>query len=284
MIRQYYLLAKPGIIYGNLITTVAAFLFASRWHFSPLFFLATVVGVGLVIGSGCVFNNYIDRDIDGKMARTRDRALVLGSISSHDAIAYGILLGILGFFLLISSVNILTAAVVLFGLIFYVFFYTVSKRISHWGTVVGSISGAVPIVAGYTAVTNTLDSVSFVLFLILILWQMPHFYAIAIYRLEDYMNAGIPVLPAQKGLKMTKVYIVCYVIAFIAAASSLTILGHAGFMYLAVVLLFGLSWLLRALEGFKTMDDGAWARKLFLFSIVVMVTFSIALSVAPLVP
>jgi protoheme IX farnesyltransferase len=97
MIKTYYRLTKPGIVYGNVFTTLAAYLFASRWHVVPLLFFATLIGLGLVIASACVFNNYLDRDIDRKMARTKDRTLVTGGVSPHNALAYGTLLGLIGF-------------------------------------------------------------------------------------------------------------------------------------------------------------------------------------------
>ena len=284
MLKNYYNLAKPGIVYGNVLTTLAAYLFASRWHIAPLPLIATLVGIGLVIGGACVFNNYIDRDIDRKMARTRDRALVSGAISSHDGIAFGMLLTLTGFFLVSAFANMLTAGVALVGFVFYVALYGISKRMSHWGTVVGSVSGAVPIVAGYTAVADRLDGTALILFLILVVWQMPHFYSISMYRFGDYIAAGIPVLPSQKGMRVTKIYIAAYIVAYILAASALTLLGYAGYIYLASVLLFGCIWLWRAIAGFKATDDAKWARDLFFFSLAVLVSFSLMLSVASIVP
>jgi protoheme IX farnesyltransferase len=284
MIKNYYNLAKPGIVYGNLLTTLAGFLFASRWHFNPLLLFATLGGLALVIGSACVFNNFIDRDIDGLMQRTKDRALISGVISSQHAIAYGVILSLTGFFLLSAFVNILTALIALFGFIFYVVIYGYTKRASHWGTVVGSVSGAVPIVIGYSAFNDHLDGAAFILFLILVLWQMPHFYAISMYRLQDYVSAGIPVLPARYGMKITKIYIVVYIVAFIFAIALLTLMGYAGYIYLFIMLIIGLAWLFWAIQGFKAYDDNKWARQLFLFSLVVLVCFSVILSVASVLP
>ena len=284
MFKRYYQLAKPGIVYGNAFTTIAAYLYASRWHLIGPLFAATVAGIALVIASAAVFNNYIDRDIDRKMARTRERALVAGTISASHALLYATALGLLGAYLLWNYVNLLTAGVALFGFVFYVAIYGFAKRASHWGTVVGSLSGAMPIVVGYTAVTQHFDSQAIILFFILALWQMPHFYAIAMYRLNDYVEAGIPVLPAKKGMHTTKIYIVCYVIAFVAAMASLFVLGHAGYIYLAGVLMVGVWWFLRALHGFRAPDDAAWAQKFFLSSLIVLVSFCALLSVAAILP
>ncbi|MDB5238537.1 MAG: cyoE [Candidatus Kaiserbacteria bacterium] len=280
MLKRYYHLAKPGIVYGNVFTTIAGYLYASHWHVSISHFLATVAGIALVIASAAVFNNYIDRDIDRKMARTRERALVAGTVSVKAALLYATVLGLAGAYLLWKYVNPVTLGVALFGFVFYVVIYGVGKRASHWGTVVGSVSGAVPIVVGYTAVVDRLDPQALILFLILALWQMPHFYAIAMYRLNDYIEAGISVLPAKKGMRITKIYIVCYVVAFIIAMVSLFFFGHAGYVYLAGVLVVGIWWLVRAVRGFYAQDDAAWARKFFLSSLIVLVSFSILLAVA----
>ena len=288
--KDYYHLAKPGIVYGNVLTTVAAFLFASHWHVVPLLFLSTIVGIGMVIASASIFNNYIDRDIDQKMVRTKNRALVTKIIPTQRALILASCLGLLGEVLLYTQVNALTSFIALFGFIFYVIIYGIAKRATVWGTVVGSISGAVPIVVGYTAVTGRLDAAAGILFLILVLWQMPHFYAIAMYRLDDYIAAHIPVLPAVKGIKSTKYHIILYIGAYLIALSLLTIFGYAGYVYLVGVLCFGFVWLLLALQGFRAVTlhedaavvDQAWARKLFLMSLIVLLSFSVLVSIAPL--
>src|SRR5579871_5606007 len=150
MFKLYVQLTKPGIIFGNLFAAVGGFFLASRGHFNPVLFVATVCGISLVIGSGCVVNNYIDRDIDAKMERTKKRALVKGAISGRNAILYASVLGIIGFLLLFIYTNLLTVCVGLVGYFFYVVMYTIWKRKSDIGTIVGSVSGAVPPVAGYT--------------------------------------------------------------------------------------------------------------------------------------
>jgi len=283
-VREYYRLTKPGIVYGNAFTTVAAFLYASKWHSGVMLFLATLVGICLVVASACVFNNVLDRGIDRRMARTKERPLVTGAIGVPAALVYGAVLGIIGLALLYSQANPLTAALALFGHISYVLIYGWAKRVSSWGTVVGSIPGAIPIVVGYTAVTGRLDIPALILFLILVFWQMPHFYAIAMYRLDDYAAADIPVLPARKGMRATKVHLLCYIVAYLIAVTALTVLGYAGWAYLVIALGFGLAWAWRALRGWKTPDDVRWAKGVFLYSLIVLVTFSIALALSPVLP
>jgi len=276
MFKTYYQLTKPGIIYGNAITATAGFLLASstrgggRINFWLL--LAALIGLSFIIASGCVFNNLLDRDIDGKMARTKNRALVVGEIPNRNAIVFGTVLGFLGVFVLALHANLLAMGVALFGLFVYVVLYTPLKRRSVYGTVVGSLAGAVPPVVGYCAVTGHFDIGSLILFFILVSWQMPHFYAIAIFRLKDYVSAGIPVLPAVKGVLTTKIYMMVYIVVFIIATHLLVVFGFTGHLYAAISGLLGLSWLGLAITGFKTnTDDTLWARKMFFFSLVVLV-------------
>ena len=284
MLKNYYNLAKPGMIYGNAMTTLAGYLFASHLHVSPLTLIATLMGIGCVIGSACVFNNYIDRDIDALMERTHKRELVVGSISKHNALSFGVLLGLIGFFVLFVFVNVLTMSMAFIGFFSYVFLYTYAKRKSHWGTQIGSISGAMPIVVGYTAVADRLDAAALVLFICMVLWQMPHFYAIAIRRIDDYRKAHIPVLSIVGGIKATKISIVLYIFAYLVAISSLTAFGYAGYTFEVVMMAVGIIWLVRGIQGLTSHDDAFWAKKLFLFSLVVLMTFCVMLALSPLLP
>ena len=287
MLKAYYRLTKPGIIYGNALNVAAGYFLAAGVlrHFSLARLLAVLAGSALVIASGCVINNFIDRDIDRAMARTKKRALVSGAISGPAALRYGTVLGIAGFAILILHTNWLTAAIGAVGMLFYVVFYSIGKRKTVHGTLIGSVSGAIPPVAGYTALAGHLDGAAWLLFVILTAWQMPHFYAIAIYRFNDYKHAGLPVLPVVKGLRQTKIQIAAYIAAFVVATSLLTAFGYTGVIYAVVTVLLGLAWLYKALLGFRTgIDDAKWARKLFFFSLIITLTLDIMLSVGALLP
>lgn len=284
MFKTYYNLTKPGIIRGNVINTAAGFLLASAWDFKVSVLIAALTGTALVIASGCVFNNYIDRGIDAKMYRTKNRALASGEISIARALAFGAVLGLLGFWILANYTNTLTVYVGLFAAVMYVVIYGFAKRKSVHGTLVGSISGATPPVAGYVAATNQLDMGALLLFLILVCWQMPHFYAIAIYRLKDYKAAGIPVLPLKYGMTAAKKQSVAYTFLFIMACISLTVAGYAGWVFAAVMTVTGVWWLSKELSGFKAKDDAAWARKMFGASLRVIMTLAVMLSVGSILP
>ncbi|MBC3252966.1 MAG: heme o synthase [Pseudomonadota bacterium] len=280
MIKQYLQVTKPGIIFGNLISVVGGFLLASKGSIDYPLFLATLLGVSLVVASGCVFNNYIDRDIDKKMERTKNRVLVKGLIAPSVSLVYATLLGIAGFALLYIAANPLAMWLAVMGFVVYVGIYSLyMKRHSVYGTLIGSLSGAAPPVIGYCAVTNEFDAGALILLAIFSLWQMPHSYAIAIFRFKDYQAANIPVLPVVKGISVAKNHITLYILAFMIATLMLTLGGYAGYKYLIVAAAVSVWWLGMALRGYKAENDSVWARKLFVFSIVAITSLSVMMSI-----
>lgn len=283
-LHDYYQLTKPGIIYGNLFSAAGGFLLASHWHIDIGLFAATLGGTALIIASACAFNNYIDRGIDKKMARTQKRGLASGSISGPAALMFAALLGIIGFGLLVLYTNRLVMLIGLVAYVDYIVFYGLAKRKSQHGTLVGSIAGAAPPVAGYCAVTNRFDLGAFIIFLIMVCWQMVHFYAIAIRRAKDYKAAGIPVLPLVKGVRQTKVQMILYTIAFIGAVLDLSVRGYAGWTFGVVMAALGAVWLYKGLKSFGIKNNVLWAKQMFLFSLIVLLSFSVMLSVGSILP
>lgn len=279
MLKTYYLLTKPRIIFGNLLTTVSGFLLASKGHIPASLFLAALVGLSCIIASACVFNNYIDRNADKKMTRTKNRPLAGGRISVQKALLFAIFLGFLGAIVLALYTNVLALSIALTGFFVYVVLYSFWKYHSTYATLVGSISGAIPPVVGYCAVKGSLDAGALFLFMIIVLWQMPHFFAIALYRLEDYMAVSIPVLPAIKGVYVTKIHMLLYIIAFLVVALMPTFFGYTGYIYLIVAGLLGLAWLCLSIKGFKKGNDKLWARHMFVLSLVIITVLCVAISV-----
>ncbi|QVL58311.1 MAG: heme o synthase [Simkaniaceae bacterium] len=269
-LKNYLVLTKPGIIMGNVLTATAGFTLASRGGFNPWLFLAMFEGLSFIIASACVFNNVIDRELDKKMERTQNRPLPKGLVSPRSALTFGIVLGLIGIFILAFYTNLLSLMVALTGLGIYVFIYSFSKYKTSQGTLIGSIAGAIPPIVGYTAVSNRIDLGAFVLFLMIALWQMPHFYAIAIFRLKDYAKGSIPVLPLKKGMLNTKVQMVFYCLAFMMASTLLAFFDYAGPLYFVVMSLFGLAWLILSIQGLTCKNDQKWARKMFFFSLAIV--------------
>jgi protoheme IX farnesyltransferase len=268
---NYYLITKPGIILGNLITLAAGFLLASKGqYFDISLFFATLLGLTFVMASACVFNNYIDRHLDKKMQRTKNRALVIGLISGPNAIVFGTILGIIGGLILYAFTNVLALLMAAIGFFVYVVLYSMWKSRTVYGTAIGSVAGAMPPVVGYCAVAGRLDLGAFILFFMLVLWQMPHFFSIAIYRLEDYTKAKIPVLPVIEGMLRTKIHMVIYILAFLVVASLLTFFGYTGQLFLIVTLTFGFAWFGLCILGFTTQNEMVWGRQMFRLSLLLI--------------
>jgi heme o synthase len=194
LFKEYYHLTKPGIIYGNTIVAAAGFLYAAKGNVDWPLLGATLLGLACIIASGCVFNNYLDREIDVKMERTKLRALVVGSIKNQHALIFSNILLLVGGLLLYYCTNLTALSVALFGWVVYVAAYTPLKPKTALAVFVGAVAGATPPVVGYAAVTNTLDLTALAMFAFLFLWQLPHFLAIAKFRHHEYTAAGVPLL------------------------------------------------------------------------------------------
>ncbi|MCW1908546.1 MAG: heme o synthase [Candidatus Saccharibacteria bacterium] len=280
MLGAYYQLTKPRVMYGNLITTVAGFLFAAQdsigW--SVLFF--TTVGTSLVISSACVINNYLDQDIDRKMERTLNRPLITGVVKPKNALIFGIMLLIGGLTILYTRTNLWVTGIGIFGYVTYVWLYgALGKRQSVHGTLIGSISGAVPILAGYIAVTNNFDVTALLLFMALFFWQMPEFYSISIFRKKEYAKAGIPVSAVVRGVESTQKQIVAYTILTILCMVALAFTAKASMTYLIVISLTSAYWLLQTVHGIQSTQSQIWARKNFHLCIRVLLIFSFLIAI-----
>jgi protoheme IX farnesyltransferase len=275
---RYVQLSKPGIVFGNLVSTTGGFLLAARGSLDPPLLLATLAGAALVVASGCAFNNVIDRDIDATMKRTRGRALARGAVSPGAALVYAVLLAAAGFAVLANAVSGLAVALAAAGFAVYVGVYSLClKRRSSLGAVVGSLSGATPPVIGYCAASGRFDVGAALLLLIFCLWQMPHSYAIGILHRDDYAAAGVPILPVRCGVATAKRRILAYIVAFTFAAAGLTLSGYAGYAYLAASVTMGGCWFAMGLAGWRASDDRAWARKMFGLSIIIVMALSVTM-------
>ncbi|MCX6995085.1 MAG: heme o synthase [Chlamydiae bacterium] len=272
---NYYLITKPGIIMGNLITYAAGFFLAAKGLGQGMLFVITLLGLGFIMASACVFNNYIDRNLDKKMHRTKNRALAKGLISERKALIFGVILGVIGNGLLFAYTNTLTLFVADIGFFIYVVIYSMWKSRTIYGTAIGSLAGAVPPVVGYCAVSNQFDLGALILFSMMVLWQMPHFFSIAIYRFNDYKAGGIPVLPVIKGMLRTKIHSVIYIVLFLIVGSLLTLFHYTGTIYLVAFLILNMVWLLLALQGFRIKNEALWGRQMFIFSLVLITIISV---------
>jgi protoheme IX farnesyltransferase len=277
--RDYIQLAKPGIIMGNLVTAISGFLLASRGSINYGLFFAMLFGLACIIASACTFNNCFDAEADLKMKRTQNRPLAKKTISQRNACIFGVVLLLIGVLVLLSYTNFFALAMALLGFALYVGVYSLVKYHTSYATAIGSIAGALPPIVGYVAVNPRFDTAMLLLFAIIALWQMPHFYAIAIYRLEDYRAANIPVLPLVKGIYVTKIHMLVSIVFFLLGALALTLFGYTGYVYGVSTALLGAFWLWLSLRGFSTSDSVPWAKSMFFLSLVIVMVFSLMVAV-----
>lgn len=288
-LKAYAALTKPRVMMANALTSAAGYLLASgnAGHFYGWRFVALFFGSTLIIASACVINNYLDRDIDAMMERTKKRPTVTGQVGRTGAVVFSLILILAGLAILSLWVNWLVVILGLIGFVDYVWLYgALSKRRSVHGTLVGSISGAIPALAGYCAVTNGIDTGAALVFLSLFFWQMPEFYSISIYRRREYAAAGVPVISVVKGIRQTKFQMFIYTLLFVLSSALLSVFGYAGWIYLVVMLALGLYWLRLAGQGLKTpaKGDDAWAKRMFHFSMIIILVYCAALALGPVLP
>ncbi|MCQ6558762.1 heme o synthase [Paenibacillus mendelii] len=280
MFKEYIALTKPGIIRLNAFAAFGGFWVASKWHIDWWLLLYMLVGSALTMASACVLNNYWDRELDKKMERTKNRALPTKRLDPTHVLIYGIALGIIGLAVLFLLVNPLTGWLGLLGFFVYVVIYTMwLKRTSTWSTSIGAISGAMPPVIGYCAVINEVDAGAWILFALLFLWQPPHFWSLAIRRVEEYRAAGFPLLPVVKGIKRTKLQMIPYTLLLIPTGIFLYTYGYVGIIFLIISVIGGVLWLVQTLMGLNAKDDTKWAKTNFMISInYLMVVFLVMIA------
>lgn len=268
MVGAYIALTKPRIIELLLVTTFPAMVVAADGIPSLWLIAATLVGGSLAAGGANTINCYLDRDIDAIMGRTHGRPIPAGLISPANALAFGITLSIISFVFLTLTVNLLTASLAVSGILFYVFIYTLwLKRTTVENIVIGGAAGAAPPVLGWTAVTGSVDPHALLLFLIIFAWTPPHFWALAIYRREDYANADIPMLPITHGVEYTRGQILLYSL-ILAIATLLPFATYmSGMVYLVGALVLDAGFLYYAVRMQFDSDD-MLALRAFKYSIV----------------
>ena len=283
--RSYLQLIKPGITLSNTISGVAGFFLAASFvAFSWAVFIGAIGGIAFIIASACVMNNILDRDIDKRMKRTAKRDVASGVISIPKALVFGIVLGLIGFGLLVFLTNALTVLLGVVAYVWYVAIYGIAKRTTAYSTLIGGVAGALPPVAGYTALTGTIDAGAIILFLILFFWQMPHFYAIAMFRQSDYASAKLPVWSVKYGMKSSKVQILVFTIIFAIVFALPTFYGYTGIIYLVGSVLLSAYWLYKGIWLYNKVDDVKWARQMFGVSLLVMLSMSLLIAVGGYLP
>jgi len=252
---QYLELCKPRVVFLIVFTAVVGmFLAVPGWP--PLLpLLAGTLGIGLAASSAAAINHLLDHHIDARMARTRRRPLASGKLTEKKVLVFALVLGLLSMTILLLWVNTLTAALTFLSLIGYAIVYTVwLKRATPQNIVIGGAAGAAPPVLGWSAVTGSLDPHALLLFLIIFVWTPPHFWALAIYRKEEYALVDIPMLPVTHGAEFTRLQILLYTVLLVIV-TTLPFLTHmSGVVYLAGVSVLNLGFLWYALRMMVSRD------------------------------
>lgn len=265
--RDYLELCKPRVVALMLLTSLVGMFLAKESIPSIQTMLLSLLGIGFCAGSAAAINHLVDKRIDAIMARTHKRPVATGRVSVPQALTFASILGLLGFFVLLYGVNQLTALLTCISLIGYAGIYTgYLKRATPQNIVIGGLAGAAPPLLGWTAVTNHLDPQALLLVLIIFTWTPPHFWALAIYRFEDYRDAEIPMLPVTHGIPFTKLCVLLYTCLLLAVTLLPYAVGMCGLFYLTAALLLGGRFLYWALRLYRE-EQAMIAMQTFRFSI-----------------
>ncbi|AKC60405.1 heme o synthase [Blochmannia endosymbiont of Camponotus (Colobopsis) obliquus] len=278
MIKHYLQITKPKIILGNIVSITSGFFLAAQKNINYSLLILLLIAMSAIIASSCILNNIIDRDIDKNMQRTATRVLVTKCITLKRSFIFAIILSTLGFSILITIVNRLTIILAILGFFIYVIIYSMYlKRTSTYSTLIGSISGAIPPVIGYCTVSNHFDLAASILYTIFSVWQIPHFYTIAILYFKEYQNVSIPAFPIKYGIMLTKHHIILHIIIFILSTFLLTLMNFTSYKFLFIVETINSYWLFIALQGYfiTKKENIKWAKKMFSLSVFVITSLNI---------
>ena len=268
MIASYIALTKPKIIILLLITAVGGLFLASDGIPGAIVTLSVIIGGSLAAGGANALNHYIDRDIDLKMKRTNSRPVASGNVKPLHAMLFGIILNAIAFGILWQWANLLSAFLTLSATLFYIFVYTLGlKRRTTQNIVIGGAAGSIPPMVGWAAVTGSiLDPSPIILFAIVFLWTPPHFWALALYRRDEYAKANVPMLPVTHGPEFTRIQLLLYTIILTAVTFLPFATKMSGYYYFVSVLFLDLGFLWLAIRLYRSYSDNL-ARWTFRYSI-----------------
>ena len=266
--RGYLELTKPGVQALLFVSCASGMLIGSNFNPPVTVFFFGLIGISFLAASSAVVNHFFDKQIDAKMNRTSKRPLVMGHISDRQAIIFSVLLYASGSIMLLNFTNFLTWLLTTLTFIFYGFIYTkYLKYMTSQNIVIGGLAGAMPPLLGWSAITNSIEPNALVLVLIIMVWTPPHFWALAVYRVEDYSEAEVPMLPVQKGVAFTKQHILLYTFLLIACTMLPYAVQMFGEIYLISALVLGLIFLIYSFRLYKD-ETNAIAMPTFAYSII----------------
>ena len=282
--RDYYDLCKPKVVALIVFTAIVGMFLATPGMvpFDALIF--GTAGIGLASASAAAINHVVDQRVDAVMARTQKRPLPEGKMPMRNALIFAVTIGVIAMAILWFLVNALTAVLTFASLIGYAVIYTMYlKRATPQNIVIGGAAGAAPPVLGWTAVTNSVDPHSLLLFLIIFVWTPPHFWALAIYRREEYAKVDIPMLPVTHGVRFTQLHVLLYTILLLVVSVLPFVFHMSGIFYLGGALALGMGFLYYAIILMKTQNDQV-AMKTFGYSILYLMGIFVFLLLDHYVP
>ncbi|QQV74949.1 Protoheme IX farnesyltransferase [Rickettsia tillamookensis] len=266
-VKDYILLMKPRVM-SLVIFTGFVGMWLAPYSVHPFIAGIAVVCIALGAGSAGAINMWYDRDIDSLMKRTQKRPIVRGAIEPDEALSFGLITGFFAVFFMALCVNLLASFLLLFTIFYYICIYTIwLKRRSIQNIVIGGVSGALPPVIGYAAVSNTISLESITLFLIIFIWTPPHSWALALFCNDDYKNCKVPMMPAVKGNLYTKKQILIYSILLFIVSLMPFFIGMNNFIYLIISGILGLIFLYYSGSLFYDTPDNKQAKRFFAYSI-----------------
>ncbi|HEY6984339.1 heme o synthase [Reyranella sp.] len=279
-VRDYIALLKPRVMSLVVFTGLIGVMIAPA-HLHPFEAALAVLAIALGSGAAGAINMWYERDLDALMARTRNRPLPSGRVEPDDALGLGVLLSIFSLLLMSLATNFVAAALLAAAILFYVFIYTVwLKRRTPQNIVIGGAAGAFPPMIGWAAATGDVSAVGVALFLLIFLWTPPHFWALSLYRSDDYRRAGVPMLPVVAGARETKRQMLIYTLLLVPIALAPTLLGAVGWFYGAAAAAMSLAFVGHAVRVWRTADDETAhpaARRMFRFSLLYLAILFAAL-------
>ena len=278
ILRSYYHLCKPNVVFMMLITSLIGSLLATNGsNFNPLLILISLIGIGLCAASAAAINQVVDQKVDANMSRTSERTIPQGEISSSKAISFAIVIGLIGYAILYRYVNALTAYLTIASLIGYAIIYTVFlKRATPQNIVIGGLAGAAPPLLGWSSITGSIDPNALLLVLIIFAWTPPHFWALAIHRKDEYAKENIPMLPVTHGILFTKLQIILYTIIMLLVSLFPYFVMMSGAFYLVSALVLGSIFLWYAFRLYGD-DSNSLAMPTFQYSIYYIFLIFLAL-------
>jgi protoheme IX farnesyltransferase len=267
-ISDYVTLVKPELTLLSVLTAMTGVFLASPGHVPVGVLLHVLVGTALVGGGAGALNQYMERQYDGMMRRTEHRPLPSGRLTSIEVLVFGTVISLLGILDLVVFTTFLAGFLAVLTLVTYLFLYTPLKRITPWSTVIGGIPGALPPVIGWTAVTNEIAPQAWILFAVLFLWQMPHFFSLAWMYRKDYARAGYKMLTVlDPSGSVTSIHIIGYSSLLLVASLMPGLLGYAGVIYVGVALLLSMAFLGAGIRLWISCSNEA-ARRVFFASLI----------------